>query len=220
MARTYAWYYDGSPIGGATSKTHTLTSGQTDQDRIECRTEVTYGADSVAALAEYPAATAGLTQIYEDTFTSDTTASYDSDVELTLAAQTATAKTFPVLGAQDGRMIATGTGSFKSFWHIQSGITVGNDYTFTIALTTSKNTSTASTLRVRVDWLTSGDAFISEEVLIADPTANGDDVVAMDGDFTYTAPATAAKARLRIELANWGLTGMEVHWHYYKIEEA
>ena len=56
MTRAYQWYYDGASIGGATSKTHTLTSGQTDQDRIECRTQVDYGADSVAALAEYPAA--------------------------------------------------------------------------------------------------------------------------------------------------------------------
>jgi hypothetical protein len=64
MSRTYAWYYDGVAIGGATSKTHTLTSGQTDQDRIECRTEVTYGTDSVAALAEYAAG--GITKTFID----------------------------------------------------------------------------------------------------------------------------------------------------------
>lgn len=56
MARTRAWYYDGVAIGGATGKTHTLTTGQTDSSLIECRTEVDFGADSVAALAGYVAA--------------------------------------------------------------------------------------------------------------------------------------------------------------------
>lgn len=57
MTKTHQWYYDGVAIGGATAKTHTLTSGQTDSDRIECRVQVDYGADSVAALAEYAAPT-------------------------------------------------------------------------------------------------------------------------------------------------------------------
>lgn len=61
MTKAYQWYYDGSLIGGATGKTHTLTTGQTDSNLIECRTEVTYGTDSVAALAEYPAAGGTLT---------------------------------------------------------------------------------------------------------------------------------------------------------------
>lgn len=56
MSRTRQWYYNGSAIGGATGKTHTLTSGQTDSDLIECRTEVIYGTDAVAALAEYESA--------------------------------------------------------------------------------------------------------------------------------------------------------------------
>ena len=53
MAKQYAWYYNGSAIGGATAKTHTLTSGQTDSNLIECRVQVDYGADQVAALAKY-----------------------------------------------------------------------------------------------------------------------------------------------------------------------
>ena len=53
MSKTYQWYYNGSAIGGATAKTHTLTSGQTDSNLIECRVQVDYGADQVAALAKY-----------------------------------------------------------------------------------------------------------------------------------------------------------------------
>lgn len=56
MTKSYQWYYDGAAIPGATGKTHTLTSGQTDSDKIECRVEADYGADGVAALAEYEAA--------------------------------------------------------------------------------------------------------------------------------------------------------------------
>ena len=56
MAKTYQWYYDGSLIGGATAKTHTLTSGQTDSNLIECRVDADFGADEVAALAKYGAA--------------------------------------------------------------------------------------------------------------------------------------------------------------------
>lgn len=58
MSKVYQWFYNGVAIGGATSKTHTLTSGQTDSNLIECRVQVDYGTDSVAALAEY-AASAG-----------------------------------------------------------------------------------------------------------------------------------------------------------------
>lgn len=65
MTKTYQWYYDGSAIGGATSKTHTLTSGQTDSNLIECRVTADYGTDSVGALAEF---SSGGTEVFSDDF--------------------------------------------------------------------------------------------------------------------------------------------------------
>lgn len=53
MTKSYQWYYNGSAIGGATGKTHTLTTGQDDSSLIECRSTVTYGSDGVSALAKW-----------------------------------------------------------------------------------------------------------------------------------------------------------------------
>ena len=44
------WYYDGVAVPGATGKTVTVGAGQLDRTLWECRTQVDYGADSVAAL--------------------------------------------------------------------------------------------------------------------------------------------------------------------------
>lgn len=49
MTRAYQWFYNGSAISGATSKTYTLTTGQDDSDLIECRTSASYGSGGVSA---------------------------------------------------------------------------------------------------------------------------------------------------------------------------
>ena len=51
MSRTRQWYYDGATIPGATGKTVVVGAGQLNAALWECRTQVDYGADSVAALA-------------------------------------------------------------------------------------------------------------------------------------------------------------------------
>lgn len=132
MTRTRQWYYDGSAIGGATGKTHTLTSGQTNSDLIECRTEVTYGADSVAALAEYlVTGGAGISRLAAATriSTSADTTSYNSTTHGggTFTAQTGTNRLMVIMVT--GYIPATGPTSVSVSFGAQTATLLAEMFT-------------------------------------------------------------------------------------------